>query len=91
MSDQNEASTLAAAAVIAVILIARAAALHRSGRGRAARTVHSARRHTALRASTTEEVAAPAADGVAACAVREAEQHVHHCWQQLQTHVDPPE
>ncbi|MEU6777175.1 hypothetical protein [Streptomyces sp. NPDC046759] len=24
-------------------------------------------------------------------AVREAEQHVRHCWQQLQSRVDPPE
>ncbi|MFB7509198.1 hypothetical protein [Streptomyces broussonetiae] len=83
MSDQNAATTLTAAAAIVMILIARAAALRHSGRGRAARTVHPPRRHT------TNEVAAETADDVAD--VREAEQHVHRCWQQLQAQTDPPE
>ena len=42
MSDQQAATALTAAAVIATILVARAAVLHQSGRGHAARPAHRA-------------------------------------------------
>ncbi|MER6408250.1 hypothetical protein ABT269_33150 [Streptomyces viridosporus] len=87
MSDQHAAAALTAAAVIATILVARAVVLHQGGRRRAA---HLVRRHTAPRAETAAPSAAALSDA-ASCAVREAEQHVHHCWQQLQTRADPPE
>ncbi|MFI9255796.1 hypothetical protein [Streptomyces sp. NPDC053069] len=78
---------MTAAAVIATILVARAVVLHQGGRGRVARLAHPVRGHTAPRADET----VAALSDAASCAVREAEQHVHHCWQQLQTRADPPE
>ncbi|MEZ3182076.1 hypothetical protein KYY02_26435 [Streptomyces pimonensis] len=89
MSDQHAAAALTAAAIIATILVARAAVLHQSGRRRTAREARPVRAHTAPR---TDEAASSAAvfSDAASCAVREAEQHVHHCWQQFRTRVDPP-
>ncbi|MFH8800868.1 hypothetical protein ACH4F6_14900 [Streptomyces sp. NPDC017936] len=83
MSDQHAAVAITAAAVVATILVARAALLRRSGPGRVTRV---ARGRTAPRAGE----AVPSTDA-ASWAVREAEQHVHRCWQQLRTRVDPPE
>ncbi|MEU6071461.1 hypothetical protein ABZ864_45260 [Streptomyces sp. NPDC047082] len=90
MSDQNAATSLTAAAVIALILIARATVLHHS-RDRAARTAYPRPHHTKPNADTTPTLAAAPPDDVALCAVREAEQYVHRCWQQFQAHTDPPE
>ncbi|MER6572230.1 hypothetical protein ABT288_40170 [Streptomyces sp. NPDC001093] len=89
MSDQHAAAALTAAAVIATILVARAAILHHSGR--ATWSTHRVRPRAASRAGKAAPSAGTPSDDAAASAVREAEQHVHHCWQQLQTRVDPPE
>ncbi|WP_146608289.1 hypothetical protein [Streptomyces sp. NTH33] len=91
MSDQHAAAALTAAAVIATILVARAAVLHQSGRERVARVAHPVRGRTTPRAEKVAPSAAALSTDAASCAVREAEQHVHRCWQQLQTRVDPPE
>ncbi|GGQ27454.1 hypothetical protein GCM10010266_58490 [Streptomyces griseomycini] len=90
MSDQHAAATLTAAAVIAAILVARAVVLRQGDRRRVAREAHPVRGHTA---PCTDEAASSAAalPDAASRAVREAEQHVHHCWQQFRTRVDPPE
>lgn len=90
MSDQHAATALTAAAVIATILVARAVVLHQGDRRRAARAADLARPRTAFCADKAASSAAGASDA-AACAVRAAEQHVHHCWQQLQTRADPSE
>ncbi|GGL60872.1 hypothetical protein GCM10010129_00520 [Streptomyces fumigatiscleroticus] len=86
MSDQHAATALTAAAVIAVILIVGAAVLRPDGRGRGARTLHPSRRDVMFHGG-----AAAPPDGGAPSAVREAEQHVHRCWQRLQAPTDPPE
>jgi hypothetical protein len=83
MSDQHAAATLTAAAAITLVLITRTAVLH-SSRKRTTGTARPRRRWTRHPAE-----AAPPDD--AASAVREAEQHVHRCWQHLRTHTDPPE
>ncbi|MFF4961673.1 hypothetical protein [Streptomyces sp. NPDC001222] len=85
MSDQHAAAALTAAAVIATILIARAAVLHQGCRGHVARAAHSPRRRIT---SSADKAVLPDASSAA---VREAEQHVQRCWQQLQTRADPPE
>ncbi|MEU6587846.1 hypothetical protein ABZ923_01175 [Streptomyces sp. NPDC046881] len=84
MSDQHAAAALTAAAVIAAVLVARAAVLHHSSRGPVLD------RSTSSGDETAPATAAFPADA-AASVVREAEQHVHRCWQQLPTRVDPPE
>ncbi|MGW7824785.1 hypothetical protein ACWGLF_43675 [Streptomyces puniciscabiei] len=89
MSDRHAAAALTAAAVIATILVARAAILHHSGR--ATWFTHRVRGRAASRAGKAAPSAVALFDDAAARAVREAEQHVHHCWQQLQTRVDRPE
>ncbi|MFE4630916.1 hypothetical protein [Streptomyces mirabilis] len=89
MSDQHAATALTAAAVVTMILFARAAVVCQSGRG-AARIGHPPRRRTTPR----DDRSAPPAEALsdaASCAVREAEHHVHRCWQQLQAPADPPE
>ncbi len=89
MSDQHAATTLTAAAVIAAILIARAAVLHRT---RSIGAPMLRRPHRVMRpGGATHRLAAVPFDEAAVRAVREAEQHVHRCWQQLETHTDPPE
>ncbi|MGW1958394.1 DUF4235 domain-containing protein [Streptomyces sp. NPDC001920] len=90
MSDQHAAAALTAAAVIAAILVARAAVLHQPGRAQRARAAHPPRRRTAPRADTAPPSPAKLSDD-AFCTVREAEQHVHNCWQRLRTRVDPSE
>lgn len=89
MSDQHAAAALTAAAVIATILVARAVLLHQNDR------VAGCTYRVRGRATSYADKAAPSPAALsydaAACAVREAEQHVYHCWQQLQTRVDPPE
>ncbi|MGW7385549.1 hypothetical protein [Streptomyces sp. NPDC054794] len=90
MSDQHAATALTAAAVIATILVARAVALGQGDRRRVARAANHVRRRTAPRADKAASSAAAVSDA-ASCAVREAEQHVNHCWQQLQTSDDPSE
>ncbi|MEU6770207.1 hypothetical protein [Streptomyces sp. NPDC046759] len=87
MSDQQAAVALTAAAVVAAILVARAAVVHQGVRGRVTGLAHPIRGHT----SPSAEKTVAALSNAASCAVREAEQHVHHCWQQLQTRADPPE
>ncbi|MFD7607652.1 hypothetical protein ACFWAN_45945 [Streptomyces mirabilis] len=90
MSDQHAATALTAAAVVTMILFARAAVVCQSGRGHAARIGHPPRRRTTPR----DDRSAPSAEALsdaASCAVREAEHHVHRCWQQLQAPADPPE
>ncbi|MEU7472051.1 hypothetical protein AB0A94_26595 [Streptomyces sp. NPDC044984] len=93
MSDQHAAATLTAAAVIATILVARAVVLRQDGRRRDAREAHLARGRTAPCADENESASSPAAAlrDAASCAVREAEQHVHACWQQFRTQANPPE
>ncbi|WP_331719099.1 hypothetical protein OG985_48990 (plasmid) [Streptomyces sp. NBC_00289] len=86
MSDQHAATTLTAAAVIATTLVARAV-LHQGSRRPAARPP---RRRSTPRADQTAPYPAALSDD-ASYAVREAEQHVHHYWQQLRTRADPPE
>jgi hypothetical protein len=90
MSDQHAAAALTAAAVIAAILVARAVVLHQGSRRCAAREAHVVRGRTAPGADGATSSAAVLPDA-ASCVVREAEQHVHHCWQQLRTRVDPPD
>lgn len=88
MSDQHAATAVTAAAVIVTILIARAAILHQDSRGDAARTARPPRR----RSTPGSAAPAPAAlSDDASYTVREAEQHVHRCWQQLRTRADPTE
>ncbi|MFF4250628.1 hypothetical protein ACFY1L_05385 [Streptomyces sp. NPDC001663] len=90
MSDQHTATALTAAAVTTMILFARAAVLHQGGRRHPARTGRPPRR----RPTSGSDQPAPSAAGpsdAAACAVREAEHHVHRCWQHLDAHIDPPE
>ncbi|MFD3841699.1 hypothetical protein ACFWWC_36425 [Streptomyces sp. NPDC058642] len=93
MSDQHAATTLTAAALITMILFARAAVLHQGARRHPARTGGGARRRPAPRAEQPAPSPAvppePAARAVRA--VREAEHHVHRCWQQLDTHTNPPD
>ncbi|MGA5900255.1 hypothetical protein [Streptomyces venetus] len=92
MSDQHAAAALTAAAVIAAILVARAAVLHQGGRTQRARATHPPRRRSTPHADKYKAPSPPAAlSDDTSSAVREAEQHVHHCWQQLQPRVDPPE
>jgi hypothetical protein len=79
MSDQHTATTLTAAAVIAAILVARVAARHADH----ARNVRPLRRDRTPDAAPANDLVPPA--------VREAEQHVHRCWQRLQTQSDPPD
>lgn len=83
MSDQHAATALTAAAVIAAILIARAAVLQQDRR-----------RHRTGSAELRQHAASPtprtAPHPATACmetnsAVREAEAHVRGCWQHLQT------
>ncbi|MCT7351109.1 hypothetical protein N4P33_02825 [Streptomyces sp. 15-116A] len=90
MSDQHAATALTAAAVIATILVARAAVLRQGDRRRVARVANLVRRRTAPRADKAASSAAGVADA-SSCAVREAEQYIHHCWRQLQTRADPSE
>jgi hypothetical protein len=90
MSDQHAATALTAAAVIATVLVARAVVLHQGDRRRVARAADLVRRRTTPRADKTASSAAVASDA-SSCAVREAEQYTHHCWQQLQTRADPSE
>ncbi|MFD5537719.1 hypothetical protein ACFWIJ_07665 [Streptomyces sp. NPDC127079] len=90
MSDQHAATALTAAAVIVTILVARAAILHQGDRKRIQRVTSLVRPRTAPRADRAASSAESLSDA-ASCAVREAEQHVHHCWQQLQTRADPSE
>ncbi|MER7486154.1 hypothetical protein ABTY20_09690 [Streptomyces sp. NPDC126497] len=90
MSDQHVAAALTAAAVIAAILVARTVVLHQGDRRRVAREANPVRGRAAPYADTVTSSAAALPDA-ASCAVREAEQHVHHCWQQFRTRVDPPE
>ncbi|MGW2938771.1 hypothetical protein ACWDA7_45085 [Streptomyces sp. NPDC001156] len=90
MSDQNAATALTAAAVVAVVLIARAAVLHHGRRARGA--VDGRPRHrTHPHAGTGPPFIAAPADDAAHPAVREAEKHVHRCWQQLHAPPDPTE
>ena len=82
MSDQHTADALTAAAVIASILIARITLLRHDTREDNTDPSH--------QGATDADEPLTAVD--AACpAVREAEQHVHHCWQQLRASADPPE
>ncbi|MFF3517763.1 hypothetical protein [Streptomyces sp. NPDC002573] len=85
MSDQHAAAALTAAAVIAAILIARAAVLHQGRRGHVARAARPPRHRVPSGADKAVRSDASSA------AVREAEQHVQRCWQQLRTRADPPE
>ncbi|MFJ5774270.1 hypothetical protein [Streptomyces sp. NPDC093094] len=90
MSDQHTAAALAAAALVAAVLIGRAAVLH-GVRGRAA---HAPRRRrtpggAAGAAPPPARAAAPFDD--VPSAVREAERYVHHCRQLLRTRADPPD
>lgn len=87
MSDQHAATALTAAAVIAAILVARAAILHHDSRARVSRPDH--RCMGSLPNQTPTSPAALSHD--ASRAVHEAEQHVHRCWQQLRTRTEPPE
>ncbi|MGF0174505.1 hypothetical protein ACQF36_29600 [Streptomyces sp. Marseille-Q5077] len=90
MSDQHAATTLTAAAIITMILFARAAILHQGGRRHPTRTGRPPHRRPTSRADHPAPSATAPPDA-AACAVREAEHHVHRCWQQLDTHSDPPQ
>ncbi|MFF5157797.1 hypothetical protein ACFY3N_16345 [Streptomyces sp. NPDC000348] len=90
ISDQHAAAALTAAAVVAAILVARAAVLHQGDRRRVAREAHPVRGRTAPRADGAAPSAATLSDA-ASRIVREAEQHVHHCWQRLRPRFDPPE
>ncbi|MEV5322423.1 hypothetical protein AB0K92_33135 [Streptomyces sp. NPDC052687] len=83
MSDQHAAAALTAAAAIALVLITRTALL-RSSLNRTTGTARPHRRWTRHPAEATPP-------DEAALAVREAEQHVHRCWQHLHTRTDPPE
>jgi hypothetical protein len=92
MSDQHAAATVTAAAIITMILFARKAILHQDGRRHPARTCRPPRRHPTshvgrLVRSGTAPGHTPSGDAI----VREAERHVHRCWQQLGAHSDPPE
>ncbi|MER6261182.1 hypothetical protein [Streptomyces sp. 900105245] len=90
MSDQQASAALTAAAVVAVVLVARAAVLHQGGRGPTARAVLRLRR----RFATGTADAAPSSAGVADDAfipVLEAEQHVYGYWQKVRTRSEPPE
>lgn len=84
MSDQHAAAALTAAAVTAAILMGRAVVLRQS----AAYPAHPPRRPAPTRA---DKVPLPFDGDSAVSAVREAEDHVHGCWQQLQAPADPPE
>lgn len=90
MSDQHAAAALTAAAVIATILVARAAVLHQGSRRRLAPVTRLVRGRIGPRAGKAASSAAPLPDD-AFCVVREAEQHVRHCWQRLHTRTEPPE
>ncbi|MGN5382498.1 hypothetical protein BIV25_20005 [Streptomyces sp. MUSC 14] len=89
MSEQHAAAALTAAAVIATILVARAAILHQSGRATWFGFTHRVHGRAASRAGKAVPSAVTLSDDATASVVREAEQHVHHCWQQLQTRVEP--
>ncbi|MEU5274823.1 hypothetical protein AB0G87_00235 [Streptomyces asoensis] len=88
MSDQHAATALTAAAVIAAILIARATVLRQSSPRPTARTAQS-RRHRDKPRTPTQLPVAGSPD--VARIVREAERHVHRCWQQLGTRAEPPD
>ncbi|SEC17851.1 hypothetical protein SAMN05216532_0697 [Streptomyces sp. 2231.1] len=90
MSDQQASTALMAAAVVAVVLVARAAVLHQGGLSPTARAVRRLRRR--LTSGTVH--GAPSAAGVpddAFSPVLEAEQHVYGYWQQVRTRPEPPE
>ncbi|MER6455967.1 hypothetical protein ABT270_25705 [Streptomyces sp900105245] len=89
MSDQHAATTLTAAAVVAAILIARTAILHCPGRSRGARMFGPYRRVKDSGIGIRRAAAVALPEEVTS-AVREAEQYVHGCWQELQAHTDPP-
>ncbi|MFF4585556.1 hypothetical protein [Streptomyces sp. NPDC001388] len=86
MSDQQAAAAVTAAALIVMILVARAAVLHQACRGHAAR----AGRRTASGGDRYAPSAAAPSDA-ALSAVREAEDHVHRCWQRLRARTDRAE
>ncbi|MFG2267117.1 hypothetical protein [Streptomyces sp. NPDC048720] len=90
MPHQHAATTLTAAAVIAAILVARAALLHRTGRSRDVPVLRPSRRVMTSEAVTRRPAAVPS-DDVVPFAVREAERHVHRTWQQMRAHPDPSE
>ncbi|ELP66304.1 hypothetical protein STRTUCAR8_01857 [Streptomyces turgidiscabies Car8] len=57
-----------------------------------ARAAHPPRRRSTPHADKYKAPSSPGAlSDDASSAIREAEQHVRHCWQQLQSRVDPPE
>ncbi|GGW56882.1 hypothetical protein GCM10010503_37650 [Streptomyces lucensis JCM 4490] len=89
MSDQHAATTLTAAAVVAAILIARAAILHHRGPSRGIRSVRPAHRVGESGVGMRRPAAALSGKAVPS-PVREAERYVHRCWQELQVHNDPP-
>ncbi|MFF8592274.1 hypothetical protein ACF061_12630 [Streptomyces sp. NPDC015220] len=91
MSEQHTATTLTVAAVIAMILIARAAVLHRGGRGRDTCPARPPRRRGTPSAVGTPPPSAGSSKDAASRVVREAEQHVRRCWQRLQAPSDPRE
>ncbi|MFF3349729.1 hypothetical protein [Streptomyces sp. NPDC002779] len=89
MSDQHAATAVTAAAVIALILITRAAFLH-GGRRRTTYAPRPGRRGPRHPSEAATPVVTPP-KGAAEAAVRDAEQHIQRCWQRLQAHTDPPQ
>ena len=86
---------LTAAAVTGIVLAVRWIALHRHGRGAGLSETRPVWRHTShgpgrAAAGVVSPAAAPP-DEAAWSAVREAEQHVHRCWERLQKRVAPPD
>ena len=91
MADQPAAAAPTAAGVIAAILAARPPTPPQGGRAHPARAARPPRQHSGTPRSDKASPSPATLSDDASCAVREAEQHVHNCWQQLQTRIDPPE
>lgn len=92
MSDQHAATIVTAAAIITMILFTRAAILHQGGLRHSTRTGRPPRTRPTSRAGQPESSGtAPGHTTSGDAIVREAEHHVHRCWQQLGAHSDPPE
>ena len=93
MSDQHAAAAVTAVAVIAAILVARATVLHQGRHRRGTGGAHRpSRPHRHSPWGTGQAApAAPAPSAPVTDAVREAEAHVHRCWQQLKNPANPLE
>lgn len=88
MSASHAMSALTAVAALGLILATRRAATHPSRKSHGAGSARPPWRRTA---HAPDMIPPPASDESARAAVKDAEEHVRHCWLQLQAHPERPE